>query len=193
MNTSRFLAVLAALALTTGAAACSSSKPKASASASTTTTAASGSTTTSGGGAGSGASSGEVSATATATGTASFDGPVTGRIVCTHSSSGRLSFESQGSPQIELQVDKAANGTIDVLDQYKVMTGSLSYPAGAESIESASFQLDSNGTQYLATGGKLTLSDDGGSGTLDTDAAVPGQPAVAIHYKVVWKDCPAAS
>jgi hypothetical protein len=190
VRTRLLAAGLALLALP--AAACSSSSTP---SATATTTAAAGAptTTTAGpGGGGGGSSSGSVSATVNVTGDFTADGPLGGRIVCTASPT-RIEFESQGDPRLDFVVTNPKNGTVTLLDAYKTLTGSVTYPAAGPKVETARIEGTAGKGQYLVTSGTMEIADGGAKVTVNADAAIAGQPDQKVHLQTTWQGCPTSS
>ena len=127
----------------------------------------------------------------TLTGTWTYSGPLTGHFVCFHNEAGHLELEGQQPYLVDLSIDRLANGTFEVPDYTKLMTGQTTAAADRPKIKVSRLEKvgDSAATSFLTNSGSITINDNGTNGTATWKATSNLDPSDTITAELHWHDC----
>jgi hypothetical protein len=132
------------------------------------------------------------SATLKLTGFYTYDGPVTGNFSCDHNTKGRFELEAQDPYLIDIRGHGIHDGTFTVVAQYPKPGQPSSYPDGQPNFDVYRLDKsdDSDHPTFLQTGGTITFTEGGNSGTLEVDYADRADDTHKVHVVLKWKSCP---
>ncbi|AKU96118.1 hypothetical protein AKJ09_02782 [Labilithrix luteola] len=142
-----------------------------------------------GGSSGSTTGGGGARATLTLSGAWTYSGEFTGRVVCFWTSAGHFEFEGQAPYLVDIGMEATRDGTFDIPDYTKVMTGQITDPPGNPRIRVSRLQKvgDSSAANYPATTGTITISGTGASGTAKWTGTWAGSSTVDAELH--WENC----
>jgi hypothetical protein len=123
-------------------------------------------------------------------GTWTYNGPLTGHLVCFHSSSGHLEMEGQQPYLVDLIIDGLQDGTFAIPDYLKVMTRQIQDPPGAPKVRLSRLQKvgDPSAASFPPGTGTVTIADGGATGTATWTS--DGGGAGTITAELHWQGCP---
>jgi hypothetical protein len=140
-------------------------------------------------GADGGSSAGGRRATLTLTGAWTYSGELTGKVVCFWNNEGHFEFEGQAPYLVDVGIESLRDGTFDIPDYTKVMTGQIMDPPGNPKIRVSRLEKvgDSSAANYAATSGTITISGSGGTGTAKWTGSWAGSSTV--NAELHWENC----
>jgi hypothetical protein len=123
------------------------------------------------------------------TGSWTYNGPFSGHFVCFHSADGHFELEGQQPYLADINIEGVADGTFDIPNYMKAMTGAVHDPAGAPKIRLSRLQKvgDSSAANYPADAGTITIEHGGDSGVAKWTST--GGGAGNITAELHWTGC----
>lgn len=127
-------------------------------------------------------------ATLTLTGAWTYSGEFTGHLVCLWRSDGHFEFEGQAPYLVDVGIEALRDGTFDIPDYTKVMTGQITDPPGNPKIRVSRLQKvgDATAANYPATTGTITIAGSGASGTAKWTGTWTGS---TVNAELHWENC----
>jgi hypothetical protein len=127
-------------------------------------------------------------ATLTLTGAWTYSGEFTGRVVCFWNRDGHFEFEGQAPYLVDVGIESLRDGTFDIPDYTKVMTGQITDPPGNPRIRVSRLEKvgDPNAANYAATSGTITISGSGANGTAKWSGTWAG---TGVNAELHWESC----
>jgi hypothetical protein len=140
------------------------------------------------------AAGGTKRATLKLTGTWSYDGEFSGHLVCFHEDdTKRFEFEGQQPYLVDIVIEGVQDGTFDIPNYTKVMTGQIHDAAGAPKIRVSRLAKvgDAQALNFAADAGSITIAGSGANGSAKWTSS--GNGTGNITAEVHWENCEAAS
>jgi hypothetical protein len=132
-------------------------------------------------------------ATLVLTGSWAYNGPFSGHFVCFHSGDGHFELEGQQPYLTDITIEGLTEGTFDIPNYTKAMTGQIHDPSGAPKIRVSRLEKvgDPSASSYPAESGTITIEHGGDSGVAKWTST--GGGAGNVTAEVHWSGCKAES